>query len=105
MGRLEDKVSIWVLFKLKQAAREWLRVAVCAAWPSLAMSGTVETWWGKLESLILQKQGEEEGWTVAEEGLEAMGNFRVKSPTRIRTNGHGSIERVGRFGQGSIWEV
>lgn len=43
-------------------------------------------------SLILQKQGDDDGWTVAEDGLDAVGYLTVKSPTRIRTNGHGSIE-------------
>lgn len=58
----------------------------------LRIRGTVEDWWGKLVSLILQKQGDDDGWTVAEDGLDAVGYLTVKSPTRIRTNGHGSIE-------------
>lgn len=46
---------------------------------------------GKLFSLILQKHGVDDGWMPENEGLEATGNLRAKSPTRIRTKGHGSM--------------
>lgn len=46
---------------------------------------------GKFFSLILQKHGDNDGWMPENEGLEATGNLRAKSPIRIRTKGHGSM--------------
>ena len=54
-------------------------------------------WVGKFLRLILQKHGEVEGWTPEKEGLEAMGNFTPRFPTRIRTNWFGFIRNCKSF--------
>lgn len=85
---------MWVLSKVKQAAKElsWEWV-----WFSWVIRGTVVNWVGKFLRLILQKHGEVEGWTPEKEGLEAMGNFTPRFPTRIRTNWFGFIRSCKSF--------
>ena len=56
------------------------------------MKGTTADCRGKLLSLILQKQGEEEGWTTERAGLEATGILRARLPTVSLTKGQGSME-------------
>lgn len=53
------------------------------------------TWEGKFLSLILQKQGEEDGWMAEKAGLGDTGDFSAKDPTRIRMKGQGSMAAEG----------
>ena len=42
-------------------------------------------------SLILQKQGDDDGWIPEKAGLDDTGSFMAKPPITIRTKGHGSM--------------
>lgn len=50
---------------------------------------------GEFLSLILQKQGEEDGWIVEKAGLGETGDFSAKDPIWIRMKGQGSMGTEG----------
>ena len=75
---------------------KWNVAATLWTWPSRnwfsnEMNDMTAIWSGKFLSLILQKHGEEEGWTTERAGFEATGILRARLPTVKRTKGHGSI--------------
>lgn len=98
-------------FPAKRVRSSLLRWKVAARFSgkvlaSGGMWGITAVCGGKPLSLILQKQGEDEGWMTVLAGFAGTGTFNARFPTVRRTKGQGSINTPSvRFSEGGETEI
>lgn len=85
---LKARRPISELLRWNVAARVWIS-GNCVV--SNGMYGIAAVCGGKFLSLILQKQGDEDGCTTELAVFAAKGTFRARFPIVIRMKGQGSI--------------